>query len=147
MYDFPPTIIWRHRKENLKKCSLRGLEKRADLRFYKYPTQELPPLEGYLLLAVDAPVLTREDAESGLVLLDGTWRYVEKMAGQLPPMKKRSLPPVPTAYPRRQDEERGLASVEALFLAHHILGRPTEGLLDHYLWKDKFYLAYQNFRQ
>ena len=28
--------------------------------------------------------------------------------------------------------------VEALFLAYHILGRPTEGLLDHYHWAEEF---------
>ena len=32
----------------------------------------------------------------------------------------------------------GLASVEALFLAHYLLGRPVEGLLDHYRWAAEF---------
>ena len=44
--------------------------------------------------------------------------------------------------PRKQtectDPERGLASVEALFIAYHILGYETEGLLDHYYWKKEF---------
>lgn len=57
----------------------------------------------------------------------------------LPP---RSLQGFQTAYPRvsRQgtDPCNGLASVEALFLAYHILGRPTAGLLDHYRWADEF---------
>ena len=43
-----------------------------------------------------------------------------------------------TAYPRRQDEERGLASIEALYIAYRVLGWETEGLLDHYHWRDEF---------
>jgi pre-rRNA-processing protein TSR3 len=31
-----------------------------------------------------------------------------------------------------------LASVEALYAAYHILGRPTAGLLDHYRWAEAF---------
>ena len=46
------------------------------------------------------------------------------------------------AYPRVSklgtDPDNGLATVEALFLAYHILGRPTECLLDHYHWADEF---------
>jgi len=27
---------------------------------------------------------------------------------------------------------------QALFIAYHILGRPTDGLLDHFRWADEF---------
>ena len=54
----------------------------------------------------------------------------------------RSLQGYRTAYPRVSklgtDPDNGLASVEALYLAYHILGRPTEGLLDHYRWGEEF---------
>jgi len=54
----------------------------------------------------------------------------------------RSLHGFRTAYPRVSkhgtDPENGLASVEALFVAHHLLGRPTDGLLDHYRWAEEF---------
>lgn len=136
---FQPTIILRHRKENLKKCSLRGLEAREDLQFFTYPTSKLPDLSGYILLAVDAPPLSKEDADSGLFLIDGTWRYAETMAKPYQNLKKRSLPTtIQTAYPRRQEIKEGLASVEALYAAYSILGRETEGLLDHYHWKSQF---------
>lgn len=79
MQSFPPTIVIRHRKENLKKCSLRGLEQHKDFRFFSYPKDPLPDLNGYFLLAVGAPPLTAEDKAHGLLLLDGTWRYAEKM--------------------------------------------------------------------
>jgi len=56
----------------------------------------------------------------------------------------RSLTGYRTAYPRVSkkgtDPANGLATVEALFLAYHILRRPTAGLLDHYRWKDEFLL-------
>lgn len=145
MDEFPPTVILRHNRENLKKCSLRGLETRSDLVFYSYPLKiELPPLSNYAVLALDAPPLSREDAHLGLLLIDGTWRYAEKMFKALtPPFKVRSLPPgAKTAYPRRQedcsDPSRGLASCEALYLAYTILGRDPGGLLDHYHWKEQF---------
>ena len=58
---------------------------------------------------------------------------------EVPP---RSLHGYRTAYPRVSklgtDPDNGLASVEALFLAYWILGRPTEGLLDHYHWAAEF---------
>lgn len=146
MQTFPPTIFIRHHRENLKKCSLRGLESRCDTLFFKYPHDPLPFLDGYLMLDLNAPPLTAADSDRGLLILDGTWRYAEKMykwvEGQIV-LEKRSIPPIyKTAYPRRQDDcpdpERGLASVEAFYIAHLILGRSTEGILDNYYWKNDF---------
>ena len=140
MVLFPPTVILRHRKENLKKCSLRGLEEREDCLFFTYPNAVLPDLSGYVLLAVDAPPLTLEESEMGLFLVDGTWRYAERMLRQLPSqITRRSIPPgYLTAYPRRQEEFRGLASIEALFIAYQVLGRDAKGLLDQYRWREEF---------
>jgi pre-rRNA-processing protein TSR3 len=55
----------------------------------------------------------------------------------------RSLPKeFQTAYPRRQndcpDPKRGLASIEAIFIAYLKMGRKTDGLLDNYYWKESF---------
>ncbi len=140
MDAFPPTIILRHRKENLKKCSLRGLEERADCRFFSYPCRTLPDLSRYVLLSLDAPPLSSEDAENGLLLIDGTWRYAAVMEKIIPlSLPRRSIPSgYLTAYPRCQEDDRGLASVEALFIAYRILGRPADELLDHYYWKKAF---------
>lgn len=146
MFSFPPTIILRHRKENLKKCTLRGLEKRSDFQFFTYPKDLLPDLSKYFLLSIDAPLLTVADKNLGLFLMDGTWRYVELMYRQLPQprlFQKRSLPPhLRTAYPRRQDDcpdpSRGLSSVEAIYAAYRILDRNVEGLLSNYYWKEEF---------
>ena len=118
MQLFPPTIVLRHQRENLKKCSLRGLELRSDFRFYSYPRCILPELSGYTILTLDAPPLTKEDASQGLFILDSTWRYAGKMLKFVedlcPFLNKRSIPShFKTAYPRRQDDcsdpTRGLA--------------------------------------
>lgn len=146
MSRFLPTIILRHRKENLKKCSLHGLEEREDLHFLTYPTDKIPFLEEGLLLDLEAPPLSQDDAGKQLFLIDGTWNYAAVMHRQVPHPEKwtrRSLPAeIRTAYPRKQtgctDPERGLASVEALYVAHLLLGYDTEGLLDHYYWKEAF---------
>jgi len=146
MILFPPTIILRHKHENLKKCSLRGLETRPDCRFFSYPKQKLPDLTNYVLLSLEGPLLSPADSNSGIFLIDGTWRYASLMYSQLPKprlFQLRSLPVyIQTAYPRRQEDcaepARGLASVEALYLAYHLTGRPTRGLLDHYHWKEAF---------
>ncbi len=146
MIYFPPTLILRHKRENLKKCSLRGLEGRPDCIFLTYPLAKLPNLDQYCILTLDAPQLSPEDASRGLFLIDGTWRYAQVMSKIIPINGKhiyRSLPPhLQTAYPRRQpdcpDPKRGLASIEALYAAYSILGRSTEGLLDCYHWKKEF---------
>lgn len=147
MQTFPPTLVIRHRLENLKKCSLRGLESRDDFTFITYPYKELPPLDNYIILAMDAPPLDPTDSHLGLLLVDATWRYATKMMKpleHLPQCQYRSLPShFRTAYPRRQDDcpdpTRGLASVEALFLSYMILNRSTEGLLDNYYWRENFF--------
>ena len=140
------TIILRHRKENLKKCTLHGLENRKDMQFYTYPTDPLPPLSNYILLTLNAPPLSIEDRNHGLFIIDGTWRYAAIMEKQIPGVHhfiRRSIPSeFRTSYPRKQtgcpDSERGLASLEALFIAHVILGKETEGLLSHYYFGEEF---------
>lgn len=144
--NYPPTIVIRHRLENLKKCSLRGLESREDFQFITYPYPSLPQLNNYILLCLDAPPLINADASCGLLILDATWRYAAKMLKPFenhPQLICRSLPACyRTAYPRRQDDcpdpSRGLASIEAIFLSYRLLGRQTEGLLDNYYWKEQF---------
>jgi pre-rRNA-processing protein TSR3 len=140
----PPTFIWRHKRERLSKCSLQGLEQREDMKFFRYPDESLPPLFSHILLTLDAPPLTSADSNYGLLLLDGTWRYASRMQEQLPAhLLRRSIPcEFLTAYPRVQtgctDPRRGLASLEALYAAYFIMGRPLEGLLDHYYWRERF---------
>ena len=146
MQIYPETVVLRHHKERLSKCSLRGLEDREDFSFYRYPRTQLPSVKGYVLLALDAPPLSPEDAHRGLLVLDATWRYADRMHKDLEPqldVVRRSIPAgARTAYPRRQDDcqdsEAGLASIEAIYLAYLLMGRSTEGLLDGYHWAGQF---------
>ena len=146
MQDFPSTIIYRHKKENKKKCTLEPLRSDPSFIFLNYPSSELEPLTNYFILSLDGPVLSEEDAHMGLLLIDGTWKYAEKMFNHVMQTQKlptRSLPKhFKTAYPRKQtlcsDPERGLASIEALYIAHSLLKRPTDSLLEHYHWKNDF---------
>lgn len=143
------TFIVRHRKENLKKCSLRGLESRRDIKFFLYPNDPFPFIEGGVLLSLDGEELSVADRERPLILIDATWNYAKKMHNKiesLGPWVKRTLPKhIRTAYPRVQtgcdDPDRGLASIEALYAAYTILKRPLNGLLDNYYWKDAFLMA------
>ena len=139
---FPPTVIVRHRKENPRKCSILPLAGRPDVIFCHYPVTERPGLEGYLRLAAEGPELSPADAEHGLLLLDGSWHWAGAMTRDFAEVPPRSLSNFRTAYPRVSklgtDPDNGLASVEALFIAYHILGRPTTGLLDHYHWAAEF---------
>ena len=149
--NYPSTVIIRHTRENLKKCSLRGLEKRKDFQFFTYPAckDKMPDLTGYLLLDVEGAPLSEKDGDKGLILLDGTWRLAEKMKHNIPALQgleRRSIPQgYKTAYPRRQDDcpdpEAGLASIECLYIAYLLSGRSTKGLLDDYYWKEQFIQA------
>lgn len=139
---YPPTVIVRHPRESPRKCSILPLRGRSDLIFLTHPVQQRPPLAGYVRLAAEGPELAREDADRGLLLLDGSWRWAEAMTRDFLDVPPRSLHGYRTAYPRVSklgtDPNNGLATVEALFLAYHLLGRPTTELLDHYRWAEEF---------
>jgi pre-rRNA-processing protein TSR3 len=138
----PPTVIVRHPNENPRKCSVLPLRGRVDIVLLTYPVRQRPNLAGYIRLAAEGPPLSAEDAGKGILLLDGSWRWAEAMEPDFADVPARSLSGWKTAYPRVSklgtDPDNGLASIEALFLAYHLLGRPTEGLLDHYRWAAEF---------
>ena len=139
----PVTIIVRHPKENPKKCSVMPLKGRADVLFLGYPVTRLPALERYVRLAAEGPELSAADSAQGILLIDGSWRWAEAMTADFAQVPPRSLHDVRTAYPRVSklgtDPGNGLASIEALYMAYHILGRPTDGLLDSYRWAKEFF--------
>ena len=142
MPDYPPTIIVVHPRERRKKCTVEPLRGRAGFVFWKFPDTGPESLEGYVRLGLGGPELSRDDSSRGLLLLDGTWRLAAAMESRFADVPVRSLPPWQTAYPRASklfaDPAAGLATIEALFAAHHILGRDTAGLLDAYHWREEF---------
>jgi len=138
----PSTIIVVHPKERRSKCSVQPLRGRDGFVFWKFPRRGPQPLDGYVRLGLGGPQLTADDADRGLLILDGTWRYAATMERDYADIPVRSLGPWQTAYPRTsklfEDPAAGLATIEALAAAYVQMGRPIDGLLDSYAWRDRF---------
>lgn len=138
----PPTMLVVHPKENRAKCSLEPLRELAEFEFVNFSTRLPAELPGYVRLSVDGPPLAEADAACGILLIDATWRHAAWMNQHFAAVPPRSLAGFHTAYPRVSklfdDPPEGLASIEALYIAYRILGRPTDGLLDGYRWCDRF---------
>jgi pre-rRNA-processing protein TSR3 len=135
-------VIIRHPKEKKKKCTIVPLKGRPDFLIIHHPVRYLPPLDNYVRLCAEGPPLTVADQACGLLLLDSSWRRVGNMLDGIEALPTRSLSGYHTAFPRESklgsDPDNGLASIEAIYLAYHVLGRSTEGLLDHYHWAEEF---------
>jgi|SRR5580704_1147575 pre-rRNA-processing protein TSR3 len=139
---FPPTIIVVHPREKRSKCTVEPLRNREGFLFWTFPDRGPESLESYVRLGIGGPVLSTDDADRGLLVLDGTWRLADRMEKFFRHVPLRSLPPVKTAYPRASfiypDPAGGLATIEAVYAAYRILGRPIDGLLDKYHWAADF---------
>jgi pre-rRNA-processing protein TSR3 len=136
-------VIVVRRRENRVKCTIQPLRGTPGLVFINYPLRTKPDLSRHLLLAPEAPPLTRADAGRPLLLLDGSWRHAAQMRKAVEPIEARSIPREwRTAYPRiskkQTDPAVGLATVEALFAAGCILGHRDDALLRFYPWREAF---------
>jgi pre-rRNA-processing protein TSR3 len=142
MVSYLPTIIVRSSRENPRKCSVLPLKERPDILFYVYPPKGLPALGEYVRLAAEGEELSAHDRDKGILLIDASWRWAGVINRAFLHVPPRALRGFQTAYPRRSkqgtDPAHGLASVEALYLAYHVLHRSTAGLLDHYRWGEEF---------
>jgi pre-rRNA-processing protein TSR3 len=138
----PPTIIVVHPKERAAKCTVAPLKGREGFVFWKYPERGSERLQNYVRLGIGGPLLSSEDAGRGLLVLDGTWKFAEKMERDFAEVPVRSLPAWKTAYPRTsklyEDPAEGLATIEAIYAAYLHLGRDTQGLFDEYHWAEGF---------
>ena len=138
----PPTIFVVHPRERRSKCSVEALRGRDGFVFWTFPSRGPESLDGYVRLGMGGPVIGPDDADGGLLVLDGTWRLASKMEPDYAEMPVRSLPELRTAYPRTSklfgDPAGGLATIEALWAAYLLMGRPTDELLDHYQWAEQF---------
>jgi pre-rRNA-processing protein TSR3 len=137
-------LIIVRRGENRAQCTIQPLRGTPGLEFLRYPLSRKPDLSRHLLLAPDAPALTRADAGRPLVLLDANWHHAPRMRRAIEPVDARSIPPGwRTAYPRRSkihaDPAAGLATVEALFAATCVLGCRDDSLLRLYPCRDAFF--------
>lgn len=144
------TLI-RHPAENLAKCTLEPLLHRPEFKFLTFSSLLNVEATHCIVLSVNAPILSQEDRGRPLILLDGNWKHVTKLKSCLKGSPcYRSLPLIPTAYPRRNDDgldpAEGLASVEALYLALKIMGHNDSSLLDHYYWREDFLKSVADFK-
>lgn len=144
-----PTIIVVHPKERTSKCTVAPLRGREDFVFWKFPNRGPEPLENYVRLGIGGPLFSADDADQGLLVLDGTWKWAGKMEQEFADLPVRSLPTWKTAYPRTsklyEDPDTGLATIEAIYAAYTHLGRATEGLLNDYYWAEEFLNLNQEF--
>jgi pre-rRNA-processing protein TSR3 len=139
---FLPTIIVVHPREKRSKCTVEALRGCEGFVFWTFPDRGPEPLAGYVRLVMEGPVLGADDVDRGLLVLDGTWRLAHRMDKFFHELPPRSLPPIHTAYPRtsriKPDPPGGLATIEAIYAAYRLLGRPCERLLDQYHWAGEF---------
>ena len=138
-----PTIVMMHRLENLKKCSVWPLRRRADFQFHTFPYDvPQPDPQKTIRLGLGGDPLSVADTDKSLLVLDATWRLAKKMEEPFLKVPVRSLGTYHTAYPRiardSTDPDYGLATVEAIYCAFVELGWSTAGLLDHYRWRESF---------
>lgn len=142
----PPPIdvlILRDPRESLRKCSLTPLRGHACLSFVSFRSGLELEAAGRVLLHPDGEEIGPEDRGAPLLLVDCAWRRLERLLGAVRgEPRRRRLPPLETAYPRRSrihaDPVRGLASVEALYAALALLGRTRPELLAQYHWAEDF---------
>ncbi len=138
----PPTVIVVHPKERKSKCTVQPLRGDDRFSFWKFPGTGPEPLDEYVRLGYGGKLISQKDQNRGLLVLDATWKLAEKMEEPYKEMEVRSLPPWTTAYPRVskmfENPQDGLATIEAIFAAYHLMGRKTDGLLDNYHWANEF---------
>lgn len=138
----PPTIFVVHPRERRSKCTIEPLRGRDGFVFWTFPDIGPEPLDGYVRLGLGGDLLGPADRDRGLLVLDGTWRLAERMVPPFAHLPVRSLWRWQTAYPRQSklfdDPSAGLATIEALYAAFVQMSRSTKGLLESYLWKDRF---------
>jgi len=138
-----PILILRDPRESIRKCSLTPLRGRPDVVFREYRPERRTAAEGRVLLHPDGEEIGPADEGAGLLLLDSSWRRLPALLASVDgPFELRRLPPLKTAYPRKSrtfaDPSAGLASIEALYAALFLLGRPLPELLEAYRWRDDF---------
>ncbi len=155
-----PFWVVQDHKENRRKCTVEPLRGAPGLELLRLgkprPGESMISVPSGILLAVDAPVLTRADRalldaddERRCVVLDGSWARLTPLCQRLDlssadVLERRSLPrELQTAYPRTSklwdDPSGGLATIEAMYAATVILGAPRPDLLEHYHWADEFH--------
>ena len=140
------------KKENKRKCTLHPLSYRKDFSFSTFlPGMDpIESLKSEILLHVNGKdlreVLEERPSIGSIATIDCNWRKVEKTLNRVKkpwPILAKIPPGFLTAYPRKSkeegiDPERGLASIEALFIATAFLSIWDLNLLKEFHFRDKF---------
>ncbi|MCY2958685.1 MAG: hypothetical protein NTY35_00810 [Planctomycetota bacterium] len=139
-------LILRDPRESTAKCSLTPLRGFPGVCFFTWKHDRRFEVGTRVLLHADGEEITAADAGRPLLLIDCAWRRVPTLLATCDgELSLRRLPKLVTAYPRKShtfvDPEQGLASVEALYAALALLGRPTPDLLVGYRFADAFLAA------
>lgn len=148
-FDFViDVLIYRDPRESTAKCSLTPLRGMVGIEFVSHRLERRVEVGSRILLHPEGELLSPGDAGLGLLLVDCAWRRVPQMLAHIDgDLKRRRLPALETAYPRKSrqfvDPEQGLASVEALYAALAILGDRRPELLERYRWAQAFLEANQ----
>ena len=133
-------------REPSAKCSIAPLRGAAGLRFVSLRGATRFDAGRRIWLHPDGDELGPADRGADLLIVDCTWRRLSKLSKRIDgTLRRRRLPKLVTAYPRRSklapDPEDGLASVEALYAAVALLEAPRPKLLAGYRWADAFLAA------
>jgi len=133
-------------REPANKCSLTPLRGMEGVRFVPVRAGQRVDAGRRIWLHPDGDELGPADRGIGLLLVDCTWRRLSKLSSCIDgELRRRRLPKLVTAYPRRSkltpDPENGLASIEALYAATALLDGPRPELLASYHWAAAFLAA------
>ncbi len=139
-------LLVRLNKESPRKCSLTPLHdsERPGFQWHRVGLGDTVDVGEVTLLHPDGDLLTGDDSQRPLLLVDSSWRDLPRvLRGLRGRLHRRSLPPeLRTAYPRKSslfaDPESGLASIEALHAALILLGRRDDSVLNGYHWREKW---------
>lgn len=141
--DVLDVLVLRDPRESAAKCSLTPLRGLPGIRFLTWKHDRRFDVGARVLLHPGGEEITAADAGRPLLLIDCAWRRVPTLLATCDgELSLRRLPRFVTAYPRRSltfvDPDEGLASVEALYAALALLGKPRPDLLASYRWAGEF---------
>ena len=136
-------LILRDPRESVKKCSLTPLRGREDVEFWSYDPNTRYDAAGRILLHHEGELLSEADQGKGLFLVDSSWRRLPKLLDRVDGAPVKRIDQHHHLFHHQtghifEDPEPGLASIEALYAAVHILHGPRPELLEGYRWAEEF---------
>ena len=145
-------IITSHNEKKEKKCTLYPLRGRSDFSFRtkkdpgQFASDSILLLPGGEPLTAELATEIRDTKELStghvleIVLIDSRWKKTNGILWSLPPIRRVSLEGYVTGAKRKEPPPPGgLASIEALFMASLLFGKPDFTLLSDYRFRESFF--------